>query len=110
LEVSPLLAHDTAGTLFEARRLWEMVNRPNLMIKVPGTWEGLPVIRKLIGEGINVNVTLLFDVFRYRAVAEAFLDGLESRASRGLPLERIASVASFFLSRIDTLIDPLLEK
>ena len=110
LEVSPLLAHDTAATLFEARRLWERVNRPNLMIKVPGTWEGLPVIRKLIGEGINVNVTLLFDVFRYRAVAEAFLDGLESRASRGLPLERIASVASFFLSRIDTLIDPLLEK
>ena len=110
LEVSPLLAHDTAGTLIEARRLWERVNRPNLFIKVPGTWEGIPAIRQLIGEGLNINVTLLFGLPRYRAVAEAYLDGLAERATRGLPLERVASVASFFLSRIDVLVDPLLEK
>jgi len=110
LEVSPHLAHDTAGTLIEARRLWERVDRPNLFIKVPGTWEGLPAIRQLIAEGINVNVTLLFGLPRYRAVAEAYLDGLSERAARGLPLERVASVASFFLSRIDVLVDPLLEK
>jgi transaldolase len=110
LEVSPHLAHDSAGTLIEARRLWERVDRPNLFIKVPGTWEGLPAIRQLVREGINVNVTLLFGLPRYRAVAEAYLDGLAERAARGLPLERVASVASFFLSRIDVLIDPLLEK
>ena len=110
LEVSPLLAHDTAGTLIEARRLWERVNRPNLFIKVPGTWEGIPAIRQLIGEGLNINVTLLFGLPRYRAVAEAYLDGLAERAKRGLPLERVASVASFFLSRIDVLVDPLLGK
>jgi transaldolase len=110
LEVSPHLAHDTAGTLIEARRLWERVDRPNLFIKVPGTWEGLSAIRQLVGEGINVNVTLLFGIPRYRAVAEAYLDGLSERAARGLPLERIASVASFFLSRIDVLVDPLLAK
>jgi len=110
LEVSPHLAHDSAGTLVEARRLWERVNRPNLFIKVPGTWEGLSAIRQLIAEGINVNVTLLFGLPRYRAVAEAYLDGLAERAARGLPLERVASVASFFLSRIDVLVDPLLEE
>jgi len=110
LEVSPKLAHDTAGTLAEARHLWTAVNRPNLLIKVPGTREGLPVIQQLIGEGINVNVTLLFGLPRYREVAEAYLLGLETLAVSGKPLNRIASVASFFLSRIDVLIDPILEK
>ena len=109
LEVSPHLAHDSAGTLIEARRLWERVDRPNLFIKVPGTWEGLSAIRQLVREGINVNVTLLFGIPRYRAVAEAYLDGLSERAARGLPLEREASVASFFLSRIDVMVDPMLE-
>ena len=110
LEVSPHLAHDSAGTLLEARRLWGRVDRPNLFIKVPGTWEGLAAIRQLTAEGINVNVTLLFGIPRYRAVAEAYLDGLAERAARGLPLERVNSVASFFLSRIDVLVDPLLDK
>lgn len=110
LEVSPHLAHDSAGTLMEARRLWERVDRPNLFVKVPGTWEGLAAIRQLIREGINVNVTLLFGIPRYRAVAEAYLDGLSERAAHGLPMERVACVASFFLSRIDVLVDPLLAK
>lgn len=110
LEVSPLLAHDSAGTLAEARRLWARVDRPNLFIKVPGTWEGLAAIRQLVGEGINVNVTLLFGLTRYRAVAEAYMDGLSERAARGLTLEQVSSVASFFLSRIDVLVDPLLDK
>ncbi len=110
LEVSPKLAHDTAGTIAEARHLWTAVNRPNLLIKVPGTRAGLPAIQQLIGEGINVNVTLLFGLPRYREVAEAYLLGLEKLAASGKPLDRIASVASFFLSRIDVLIDPMLEK
>lgn len=110
LEVSPLLAHDTAGTIDEARRLWAAVSRSNVMIKVPGTPEGIPAIRALIREGINVNVTLLFGLPRYREVAEAFLAGLEDLAGKGKSLNRIASVASFFLSRIDTLVDPMLEK
>ena len=110
LEVSPKLAHDTAGTLAEARRLWKAVNRPNLLIKVPATKEGLPVIQQLIGEGINVNITLLFGLPRYREVTEAYISGLETLAASGRPLNRIASVASFFLSRIDVLVDPMLEK
>jgi transaldolase len=110
LEVSPQLAHDTAGTVTEARRLWSAVNRPNLFIKVPATREGLPAIQQLIGEGINVNITLLFGLPRYREVAEAYLLGLETLAARGKPLAQVSSVASFFLSRIDVLIDPLLEK
>ncbi len=110
LEVSPKLAHDTEGTIIEARHLWSTVNRPNLLIKVPGTREGLPAIQQLIGEGINVNVTLLFGLPRYREVAEAYLLGLETLAARGKPLNRIASVASVFLSRIDVLVDPKLEK
>lgn len=110
LEVSPHLAHDSAGTIMEARRLWERVDRSNIFIKVPGTEEGLVAIRQLICEGINVNVTLLFGLPRYRAVAEAYLDGLSARAARGLPLERVASVASFFLSRIDVLVDQLLDR
>ena len=110
LEVSSQLAHDTAGTIAEARLLWSAVNRPNLFIKVPATRAGLPAIRQLIGEGINVNITLLFGLPRYREVAEAYLLGLETLAARGKPLDRIASVASFFLSRIDVLVDPILEK
>jgi transaldolase len=109
-EVSPGLAHDTAGTIAEARQLWAAVNRPNLFIKVPATRQGLPAIRQLLGEGINVNITLLFGLPRYREVMEAYLAGLETLASAGQPLNRIASVASFFLSRIDVLVDPMLEK
>jgi len=110
LEVSPRLANDTAGTVLEARHLWARVNRPNVLIKVPGTLEGLTAIRQLISEGINVNVTLLFGLSRYQAVAEAYIAGLEERTASGLPLDRLSSVASFFLSRIDVLIDPLLDK
>ena len=110
LEVSPKLAHDTAGTVTEARRLWSAVDRPNLFIKVPATREGLPAIQQLIGEGINVNITLLFGLPRYREVVEAYLLGLETMAARGKPLAQVSSVASFFLSRIDVLIDPLLEE
>jgi transaldolase len=110
LEVSPNLAHDTAGTITEARSLWALVDRPNLMIKVPATPEGLPAIQQLIGEGINVNITLLFGLSRYREVADAYIAGLETLASKGENLKHVASVASFFLSRIDVLVDPLLEK
>jgi transaldolase len=109
-EVSPGLAHDTAGTIAEARQLWAAVNRPNLFIKVPATRQGLPAIQQLLGEGINVNITLLFGLPRYREVMEAYLAGLETLAAAGQPLNRIASVASFFLSRIDVLVDPMLEK
>ncbi len=110
LEVSPHLAHDTQSTIAQARHLWERVDRPNVMIKVPGTKEGLPAIQQLISEGINVNVTLLFGLGRYREVAEAFVSGLEERLARGGSLANVASVASFFLSRIDVLVDPMLEK
>lgn len=110
LEVNPHLAHDTAGTIEEGRRLWVTLNRPNILIKVPATTEGLVAIRQLISEGINVNVTLLFGLPRYRAVAEAYVEGLEDRLKQGNPIGNISSVASFFLSRIDTLVDPLLEK
>ena len=110
LEVSPQLAHDTEATIAEARRLWAAVERPNVMIKVPATLEGLPAIQQLISEGINVNVTLLFGLPRYRQVAEAYIAGLEARLDEGREIDHIASVASFFLSRIDVLIDPWLEK
>jgi transaldolase len=110
LEVSPHLAHDTIGTIAEARQLWAAVGRPNVMIKVPATREGLPAIQQLISEGINVNITLLFSLPRYRQVAEAYLAGLEARARRGQPLARVASLASFFLSRMDVLVDPILEQ
>ncbi len=110
LEVSPRLAHDTEGTLAEARRFWAALDRPNVLIKVPGTPEGVPAIRQLTSEGINVNVTLLFGLGRYREVAEAYLAGLEARVARGQPIDRVASVASFFLSRIDVLVDPELEQ
>ncbi|BAC91318.1 transaldolase [Gloeobacter violaceus] len=106
LEVSPYLARDTEGTIREAHHLWERVGRPNLMIKVPGTAEGIPAIEALIAAGINVNVTLLFARAAYAEAAEAYLRGLERRAG---PLDRMASVASFFLSRIDTAVDDLLQ-
>ena len=109
LEVSPYLANDTRGTLEEARRLWKTVNRENLMIKVPGTPEGVPAIRQLVEEGLNINVTLLFAQSAYEAVAEAFLAALEARALKGQDLSHCASVASFFVSRIDTLIDSKIE-
>ena len=108
LEVNPHLAHDTGGTLKEARRLWAALNRPNVLIKVPATAEGLPAIRQLIGEGISVNVTLLFGLPRYRQVAEAYIAGTEARAAQGKPVKHVASVASFFISRIDALVDPIL--
>ncbi len=110
LEVNPHLAHDTQGTVAEARQLWKAVNRPNVMIKVPGTKAGLPAITQLISEGININVTLLFGVPRYEEVAQAYLVGLEQRLAKGESLQQIRSVASFFLSRIDVLLDPLLNK
>ena len=110
LEVSPELAHDTKATIEEARDLWQRVDRPNVLIKVPGTQEGLSAIKQLISDGININVTLLFGLERYAEVAEAYLSGLEERVETGKPIDRIASVASFFLSRIDVLVDPKLEK
>jgi transaldolase / glucose-6-phosphate isomerase len=109
LEVSPLLAYDTAATLEEAKRLWRTVARDNLMIKVPATPEGIPALQQLIAEGINVNVTLLFAQDSYERAAEAYITGLETLASRGGDLKRVASVASFFVSRIDTAIDALLD-
>jgi transaldolase len=110
LEVNPHLALDADGTIEEGRRLWAALDRPNVFIKVPATKPGLKAIKQLISEGISVNVTLLFGLPRYRDVIEAYLSGLETRLAAGKPIERIASVASFFLSRIDTLVDPQLEK
>jgi transaldolase len=110
LEVNPHLAHDTESTMEEARRLWAALNRPNVFIKVPATGEGLPAIKQLISEGVNVNATLLFGLPRYRQVVEAHLAGLEARVTQAAPIKSIASVASFFVSRIDTLVDPLLER
>jgi transaldolase/glucose-6-phosphate isomerase len=109
LEVSPYLARDTQGTVAEARRLWKEVDRENVMIKVPGTAEGIPAFRQLIGESINVNVTLLFSREVYKKVAEAYIAGLEQAAARGADLSRIASVASFFISRIDNSVDAVVE-
>jgi transaldolase len=109
IEVSPLLARDTAATLAEARDIWRKLQRPNVMIKVPGTREGLPAVRTLLAEGINVNVTLLFSVGRYLQVLETYLEALETRLEQGLPLARVASVASFFLSRIDVAVDAQLD-
>jgi transaldolase len=101
MEVSPALAHDTGGTIAEAERLWSRIARPNAMIKIPGTSAGLPAISHCLSLGINVNVTLLFAVTRYREVVEAFLTGLERRAAAGKPVAGVASVASFFVSRVD---------
>ena len=109
MEVSPHLADDSAGSLSEARRLWERLRLANAFIKIPGTQAGLPVIRDLIASGINVNVTLLFSPERYRAVVQAYIGGLTRRAAAGQPLDTVASVASFFLSRIDSAVDGLLD-
>ena len=105
MEVSPHYAHDTEKTIHAGRRLWEMLARPNVLIKVPVTKEGLPAIRALIADGINVNATLLFSVSRYREVAAAYIAGIQDRVNAGLSVEKIASVASFFLSRIDVMVD-----
>jgi transaldolase / glucose-6-phosphate isomerase len=105
LEVSPYLAFDTQGTINEARRLWKAVNRPNVMIKIPATPEGLPAIRQALEEGININITLLFAQSAYEQVAEAYIAALEARAAKGEDVSHIASVASFFVSRIDSLVD-----
>src|SRR5215469_16985096 len=110
IEVSPYLAMDTGGTIEEARRLWREVARENLMIKIPGTKPGLPAIRAMIAEGVNINVTLLFSQQVYADVAEAYISGLEAFAKKGGDPHRIASVASFFVSRIDTLVDDELDK
>lgn len=110
LEVNPKLAYDTEGTIKEARRLWQALNRPNVFIKVPATKEGLPAITQLIAEGININVTLLFGLTRYKEVARAYILGIEQRLKADKPVKQIASVASFFLSRIDVLLDPILEQ
>ncbi|BAW80344.1 transaldolase [Candidatus Nitrosoglobus terrae] len=110
LEVSPHLAHDTQGSIKEARRLWQEVSRPNLLIKIPGTAEGIPAIEELLFEGISINVTLLFSVERYEAVAQAYLRALERRIESGRSVNNITSVASFFISRIDVLVDQLLDQ
>jgi transaldolase len=110
LEVSPELAHDGEATIQEARRLWRAVDRPNVMIKIPGTQEGLPAIEEALVEGLNVNVTLLFSLEGYERVVERYLRALERRRDSGQPLERTASVASFFVSRVDTAVDAALER
>lgn len=109
IEVDPRLARDTAGTIAQAHELWLKVNRPNVLIKVPATKEGLPAIRQLTSDGISVNVTIIFSVERYQEVLEAFISGLEERKQRNLPVSGIHSVASFFVSRVDTEIDPVLK-
>lgn len=110
VEVTPSKARNTQATIDEVRQLWRMVDRPNVMIKIPATREGLPAVTAAIAEGCNVNVTLIFSVERYRDVAEAYLRGLEQRAAAGKPLDHVASVASVFVSRVDTLVDDLLQK
>src|SRR5690606_11395806 len=110
LEVSPELASDTAGSLEEARRLWAAVDRPNLMVKIPGTAHSLPAIEEALVEGININVTLLFSLDGYERIMDAYLRALDRRAAQGSDLDRIASVASFFVSRVDTAVDALLEE
>jgi transaldolase len=110
LEVNPHLAHKTDESIAEARKYWSLLDRPNVLIKIPATKEGLPAISRLISQGINVNVTLLFGLPQYRQVAEAYISGLEERQARGGPLPHVSSVASFFLSRIDVLVDPILQE
>jgi transaldolase len=109
LEVSPELAHDTEGTIAEVRRFWKTVDRPNLLIKIPATPEGIPAIQQALTDGINVNITLIFSLDNYREVADAYLSALEERNAGGKDISHVASVASFFVSRVDTLVDPLLE-
>jgi transaldolase / glucose-6-phosphate isomerase len=110
LEVSPYIAHDTNATIEEARRLWKAINRDNVMIKVPGTVEGVPAVRQLVSEGININITLLFGVERYEEVAHAYIDGLSTYVENGGDATKVASVASFFVSRIDTMVDDIIAK
>jgi transaldolase len=110
LEVSPDLAHDTEGTIKEVRRFWQMVDRPNLLVKIPATPEGIPAIRQVLSEGISVNITLIFSRAVYREVVEAYLEALESRNAEGKDISTLGSVASFFVSRVDTLVDKLLEE
>ncbi|MBA3444181.1 MAG: transaldolase [Gemmatimonadales bacterium] len=110
LEVSPGLARDTRGTIAEAERLWRALDRPNVMIKIPGTREGWPAIERCLTDGININVTLLFSVEHYRKVADAYLAALEARVSKAQPIDRIASVASFFVSRVDSEVDARLAR
>ncbi len=109
IEVSPYLAQDTEGTLSEVRRFWQTIDRPNLMVKIPSTPAGIPAIRRAIASGININITLIFSLENYRQVAEAYLDALEERVAAGKDISHIASVASFFVSRVDVLVDHLLE-
>jgi len=109
IEVSPYLAHDTEKTLAEVRRFWHMIDRLNLMVKIPSTPAGIPAIRQALSEGININITLMFSLENYRQVAEAYLSALEDRLAAGKDISRIASVASFFVSRVDVLVDKLLE-
>jgi len=109
LEVSPYLAYDAEGAIVEARRLWSLVERPNLLIKIPATEEGMTAIRQCIAEGINVNATLLFGLYQYREVIEAYLKGLEERLKHGKPVHQVTSVASFFISRIDVIADRMLD-
>ena len=109
IEVSPYLAHDTASTLAEVRRFWHTIARPNLMVKIPATQAGIPAIRQALSEGININITLIFAIENYRQVVEAYLSALEERVAAGKDISRIASVASFFVSRVDVLVDTLLE-
>ena len=109
VEVDPSLAHDTTGTLSAARLLHERISRPNVMIKIPATQQGLPAIREMIAEGRNVNVTLIFSLSRYQDVMDAYIDGLEQRMASGAPVSNIASVASFFISRVDNEIDKRLD-
>ncbi|MGI8553061.1 MAG: transaldolase family protein, partial [Dehalococcoidia bacterium] len=105
IEVAANLARDTQHTLSEARRLWKLVDRPNLMVKIPGTAEGVPAVKQCLSEGININITLLFSLAHYEAVAQAFIEALETRVTAGQPVDRLASVASFFVSRVDTIAD-----
>jgi len=110
IEVSPYLAQDTEGTLSEVRRFWKAIDRTNLMVKIPSTPAGIPAIRQAIVSGININITLIFSIENYRQVAEAYLSALEERSAKGQDIGRIASVASFFVSRVDVLVDNLLEE
>ena len=105
IEVSPLKAHDTVGTIAQVRELWQAVDRPNLMVKIPATKEGIPAIHECVAAGLNINITLIFSLERYAEVMEAYISGLEKRVAAGQPVDRIASVASFFVSRVDTKID-----
>jgi transaldolase len=110
VEVGPAMAHNTEASLAEANRLWDLSNHPNVMVKIPATPEGVPAIRQAIADGLNINITLIFSIARYREVMDAYLSGLEERLRSGKPINQIASVASFFVSRIDNKIDPQLEK